>query len=243
MTGRAVLIIALLCLPLDIETFSQPDILRYNVVWNTPSDDSFGSMPLGNGDIGLNVWVEKSGDLVFYISKVDAFDAGHFLPKLGRVRLRTEPALPVDQFKQTLSLIDASVMIEAGDARFRVWVDANQPMIRVEGLSRIPRTATISLETLCPLVDAAEPLPQAGTVGLLFDDQEDRLAWCYCNQSSSWSEKFRDQNTPELVARTKDPVLHRTSGCLLQAKGFTRENPTRLKRKKASTSFDCSVKS
>ena len=46
-----------------------------NVVWGSPSGDSFGSMPLGNGDVGLNVWVEHNGDLVFYVSKVDAFDA------------------------------------------------------------------------------------------------------------------------------------------------------------------------
>jgi alpha-L-fucosidase 2 len=68
---------------------------QYNVVWNTPSEDSFGSMLLGNGDIGMNLWVEKNGDLLFYISKVDAFDAGHLLPKLGRVRIRMEPELNI----------------------------------------------------------------------------------------------------------------------------------------------------
>jgi hypothetical protein len=41
------------------------DLSKYNVVWDTPSEDSFGSMPLGNGDIGLNVWVEKNGDILF----------------------------------------------------------------------------------------------------------------------------------------------------------------------------------
>jgi len=30
-------------------------------------------MPLGNGDIGLNVWTEPGGDLLFYISKTDAW--------------------------------------------------------------------------------------------------------------------------------------------------------------------------
>lgn len=29
-----------------------------HVVWNTPSRDSAGSTPTGNGDIGLNVWTE-----------------------------------------------------------------------------------------------------------------------------------------------------------------------------------------
>ena len=78
------------------------NISPYNVTWNSPSEDSFGSMPLGNGDIGLNVWVEKNGDLLFYISKIDAFDAAHLLPKIGRIRIKTEPALTVDGFRQTL---------------------------------------------------------------------------------------------------------------------------------------------
>ena len=40
---------------------------RYHVVWDSPSQDHRGSMPLGNGDITLNAWVEPSGALVFYI--------------------------------------------------------------------------------------------------------------------------------------------------------------------------------
>jgi hypothetical protein len=217
------------------------DPSSYNVVWNTPSDDSFGSMPLGNGDVGLNVWVEKNGDILFYISKVDAFDAGHLLPKLGRIRIKTEPALPVEKFKQTLSLIDASVLVESGDANFRIWVDANQPVIRVEGKCKTPRIVSISMESLRPLTNANEFLPHTGTVGMNFNDLKNRLAWCYRNQSSCWAENFKNQNTPEMVAKTKDPILHRTSGCLLQAKDFARENATTLKSKNRSTSFDCSI--
>ena len=44
----------------------------YNVAWDNPSRDSHGPMPLGNGDIGTNAWVEEGGDLVFYVSKTDA---------------------------------------------------------------------------------------------------------------------------------------------------------------------------
>ena len=36
----------------------------YNVVWTTPSENAHGSMPLGNGDVGINAWVEANGDLV-----------------------------------------------------------------------------------------------------------------------------------------------------------------------------------
>ena len=37
---------------------------RCNVVWDSPSKNSSGSMPIGNGDIGLNTWVEENGDLL-----------------------------------------------------------------------------------------------------------------------------------------------------------------------------------
>ena len=213
-----------------------------NVVWKSPSQDSFGSMPLGNGDVGLNVWCEENGDLVFYISKVDAFDAGHLLPKLGRVRMRLEPALDVDDFKQTLVLRDAAIEVKAGDVKLRVWVDANSSVVRVEGTSATPRSATFTMESLRPLADAESALPGSGTVGVIFNDKADRLAWCYRNQSSAWAANLASQNTPEMVAKAKDPILHRTSGCVLHAQGFARENRSMLRTKEKATTFDCSVR-
>lgn len=226
-----------------------PAVGNYNVVWDSPSDSSFGSMPLGNGDIGLNVWVEENGHLLFYIAKVDALDSGQVGRKLGRIRVRLDSPLPLAGFRQTLSLPDASVRVEGGDVQLRVWVDAHQPIIRVEGKSQTPRTAFVTLESLRPLAKATDPLPGAGTVGVLFNDKEDRLAWCYRNQSSDWwAANFRRQNTPEMVAATKDPLLHRTSGCLLQGKGFVRqishfgELQTTLRQAEPATAFDCAVK-
>ena len=234
----------------DLAPFVGPDVEKYNVIWDSPSESSFGSMPLGNGDIGLNVWVETNGHLLFYIAKVDALDSKQLGPKLGRVRLRMEPPLPLDKsFRQTLSLIDASVLVEAGDVQLRVWVDANHPVIRLEAKSQTPRTAIVTMESLRPLLPATVPLPEKGTVGVVFNGKEDRLAWCYRNLSSDWwAENFRTQNTPEIVAKTRDPLLHRTSGCLLQGKGFVRElsqfgelqRTLRLREK--ATAFDCSVK-
>ena len=61
------------------------------LVWESPSRDSSGSMPLGNGEIGLNVWVEEDGDLLFYISKTDAWDESARLSKLGRIRVSLSP--------------------------------------------------------------------------------------------------------------------------------------------------------
>ena len=81
---------------------------RYDVAWDGPSEDSRGSMPLGNGDLGLNVWVEKSGDLLLYLSKTDAWsdDVGGSkgLLKLGRIRVQFSPNPVADgnPLRQTL---------------------------------------------------------------------------------------------------------------------------------------------
>lgn len=213
-----------------------------NVTWTTPSGDSFGSMPLGNGDVGLNVWIEDSGDLVFYVSKVDAFDAGHLLPKLGRVRLRLEPALDVDDFKQTLALRDAAVEIASADIKLRVWVDAHAPVIRVQGTMGRPRQATLFAESLRPWQNATDPLPGSGTAALLFHDASGQIAWCYRNQSSVWADRFRAQNSPEMVARTKDPILHRTAGCVLSGQGFARTAPATLAAAEPLSALDLSVR-
>jgi alpha-L-fucosidase 2 len=72
---------------------AQPNPLdKYNLSWTTPSKDSSGSMPLGNGDIGLNAWVEQDGDLLFYVSKTDAWSENAQLLKLGRIRVKLSPS-------------------------------------------------------------------------------------------------------------------------------------------------------
>jgi len=42
---------------------AQVKLAPYNVAWNSQSSGPSGSMPIGNGDIGANVWVDSSGQL------------------------------------------------------------------------------------------------------------------------------------------------------------------------------------
>jgi hypothetical protein len=88
----------------------------YNVIWDSPSADHQGSMPLGNGDIALNAWVEPDGDLRFYISKSDAWDENARLLKVGRVRIHFEPSLwkAGQPFRQELKLGEGCVEITSG---------------------------------------------------------------------------------------------------------------------------------
>ena len=99
----------------------------------------WGSMPIGNGDVGINAWVEPSGDLVFYVSKTDAWDENGRLCKIGRVRVKFDPPLPVaNGFRQELKLREGVIAITAGKSQLELWVDANQPVVRLEATSDAP---------------------------------------------------------------------------------------------------------
>jgi len=85
---------------------------NYNQVWKTQSNNSSESMPLGGGDIGANVWVEK-GDLYFYFSRSGTFDEHNTLLKLGRIKvsLNPNPFKNNEGFKQELQLKDGYITV------------------------------------------------------------------------------------------------------------------------------------
>lgn len=53
-------------------------------MWTVPSPDAHASMPLGNGKITVNAWVEPQGDLLPYFGKSDGWDAHGRLLKVGQ---------------------------------------------------------------------------------------------------------------------------------------------------------------
>ena len=75
-------------------------------------------MPIGNGDLAANVWVEPNGDLLFYLSKSDSWSGEQELLKLGRIRVKMDPALVADGavFKQELDLKTGTIRINSQPA-------------------------------------------------------------------------------------------------------------------------------
>jgi len=119
---------------------------KYDVIWNHPGNNSKGSMPIGNGDIGLNVWAEEDGNVCFTISKTDSWDENGRLLKVGKVKVHFDPNpfRKGEVFRQKLNLRESTVEIKAGkkEARLWLWVDANQPVIRLE--ARVPEQTTVT---------------------------------------------------------------------------------------------------
>jgi hypothetical protein len=106
----------------------------YHVVWESPSEDATGQMPLGNGDMAAGVYAIEDGDLYLLLSKNDAYTRHGDIFKTGRVRISMSPN-PFERgkaFRQVLDLETGSVSIEADGVRFRIWADANRPVYHVE---------------------------------------------------------------------------------------------------------------
>lgn len=187
------------------EAGAAPSLDAYNVIWQTPSADVAGSMPLGNGDIGVNVWVEKDGDLLFYISKTDAwsddYPGPYSLPKLGlvHVKLKPNPFAQGSAFRQTLELQKGQIVIDAGTESSRVtftlWVDANNPVIHLQWNSTDPLDVDVSAE-----------LRKTSTGELhadhIFAGQADRIAWCYRDEARDAAAS--DAITSDTLATARD---------------------------------------
>jgi alpha-L-fucosidase 2 len=154
MIWRPLLLLPIGLLPLGSVGTAQPAgghaaAQGYAVTWETLGKGHRDSMPIGNGDIGANVWTEQNGDLVLLIGKTDAWSENGELDKVGqvRVRLTPNPFVGAPRFRQVLDVQKSAMEIESGDgATVRVWVDANRPVIHVEYGGARPLEVKASVE-------------------------------------------------------------------------------------------------
>jgi alpha-L-fucosidase 2 len=205
----------------------------YEVVWDSPSQDSNGTMPLGNGEIALNAWIEPSGDLRFYIGRTDSWDDNGRLLKIGSVRIKfgDGPADRTKTFRQVLTVKDGTLSARYGEGDFqvdlRLWVDANRPVICVEAQTAKPSTAAAMIElwrnvaTELPDKQCSDVLnsgifPEKTVVepDTVLNGLKDRIGWYHRNIKSVG---------PALLAKMQgvadfpraDPLLHRTFGAVI----------------------------
>src|ERR1035437_1145463 len=178
-----------------------------NVSWNVPGPTSAESMPIGNGDMGLNVWVETNGDLVFYIGKTDTWNQDVFgdqgLLKVGKVRVSMNPSPLIvgTPFLQVLKLRTGEIQIQEGTTTLRVWVDVNNPVIRVEATHAQPLSFTVALNNWRP--------PSATDVTL--SGQTNRIAWYHRNPATANSN-----------------VANLTFGAIIKGEGLVSQNDNTL---------------
>jgi len=214
----------------------QPEFNRrldsFDVDWDTPGPTSSQSMPTGNGDIGLNVWVEPNGDLCFLVGKTDSWGAapateknswrkdGGVLMKLGKVRVSISPNPMMQEhsyFRQILKLSTNEILINEGSGpdavQLKVWVDANHPVIRVESKSAKPVFVKVTLDDW-----------RAADSDTILPGKENKISWYHQNPGDA------------------DPHLRGIIfGGTIQGKGLYNVDDTTLRSSKAVNTLLVSV--
>ncbi|MDD4870306.1 MAG: DUF5703 domain-containing protein [Kiritimatiellae bacterium] len=233
---------------------------KYDVVWNTPGTNASSSMPIGNGEIGLNVWVEENGDLRFYIGRTDSWSETCRLLKVGAMRLSLSPnpfakGLP---FRQQLILRDGRIEITGGAAdaavKLRLFVDVNAPVIHIIGESAKPisvRTSTdiwrteektlagSDMETCWTMGGAPFPIKESADV--VVDGKKDTVVWYHRNSTSIVPFTLKHQGLENFALLVRDPILNRTFGGCIAAPGFVKDGNIALKSKEPVKSFSVSI--
>ena len=234
----------------------------FNVVWTSPSQNAHGSMPLGNGDVGINAWVEANGDLVFYVSKTDAWDENARLCKIGRVRVKFDPPLaPKDGFRQELKLRDGVIEVTSNiqnqPSKILLWVDADKPVVRVEAESAAPVSCRAEAELWrlgARSLDKADeygyggsnnPLAQAYKLAMLPDvvvtSALPQVLWYHRNTRSLYPVCLEVQHLETLEGQFVDPLLNHTFGASMRGVDMVQDGAKALKSAKPAKRHQLSV--
>ena len=205
----------------------------YNVVWTNQSADARGSMPIGGGNLGLNVWVEKD-ELLIYFGSPDSWSYRgkgfntQMQTKLGRLRVKFAPVPWAKEFRQKFDLASNSILLSGktsdGQAiALRVWVDAFQPVVHVDGQSDRPLEAAVSVEF--PTGWAMAPHHAGQVYGPLVREGRvdgDAIEWWERGPAldegrNEYIQRFKVEKLAELVP---NPMANRTMGGRLSGPGF-----------------------
>jgi hypothetical protein len=194
----------------DSDPTSVQRMRRYNVIWNSPSKDATGVMPIGNGDIAAGVYAIEGGDLFLLLSKNDAFNFEGNIYKTGRVRvaLAPNPFRSGKPFRQTLDLPTGSIRIEADGVTLRIWADANRRLYHVEIAA--PREIEVTA--------AAEFWNRLdGTRDVRLERGKSILAYFAVGDRSVYAADLKFYQVEQMAAKFPDPYRFNTFGYLLES--------------------------
>ena len=227
-----------------------------DVVWSTPSADARGSMPLGNGEVGLNAWVEPDGDLQFYISRSNSYSEVSRLLKVGLVRVAfsPNPFTAGAPFVQHLHLQDGYIQFHGGSAGkevdLRLFVDVDHPVIYLVGWSQVPEHVTVSVEswrTAARTLTGEDlggvwtmggaPYPLVESADHFATVSPNEVEWYHRDETTCVPATLALQGLSAPTTGWHDPVLHRTFGAVISAPGFTASDSRTMTSSSSATHF------
>ncbi|RLD83809.1 MAG: hypothetical protein DRJ10_02780 [Bacteroidetes bacterium] len=212
-------------------------LTNYNVIWESPSKDATGQMPLGNGDIAAGVYAIEDGDLYLLLAKNDAYTSYGDIFKPGRVRISLNPNPFVNgkPFLQTMDMLTGSVQIEADRVKISIWADANRPIYHVEIDS--PNEIEVKAEpkfwkrfeqSCSNTISVSDEDNLSGTIKPKQDvrvDKNGNIIWYYAvGDRSVFESDMKYYDVEEMIGKYPDPYIYNTFGNLLESPDLTLKN-------------------
>ena len=217
-------------------------------------------MPLGNGALGINLWVEENGDLLFFLGRNDTLSEISQLCKAGlvRVTLSPNPFLAGTPFRQELKLRDGICGITAGapgkEICLQVFVDSTSPVVHIMGQSDQPIMVTTRVESWRT---APQPMPNDSAWTLAKGPHKlmqsadvfpgvgkHAVSWYHRNETAlAFDETVRIQSLETIRDTLKNPLLHRTFGGWITGNGFEATDDRTLVTAQAVKDFHLRVAS
>lgn len=117
---------------------------RHDFVLDGLAASSLDSVPVGNGEIGANLWLASDG-LHILTARIDSLSGMNTLLKPAHVLVSFVPN-PFDaRTRLHLRLAEACVSITNGDAALRLFADANYPVYTLDATLPAKTTVTATL--------------------------------------------------------------------------------------------------
>jgi hypothetical protein len=237
---------------------AQPKLNAYNVIWNNPSPHSGGSMPIGNGDIGANVWQTPDGKLHLLLSKTDSHSEIGRLLKIGKVDIDFQPSFSQpDSFRQELVVEQGLIRIYLKKGMHSLSLtcraDANHPAIFVDGQSNRPLSVQVRQYNWRKQSRLLTGIERHSGYGVTFRNEpfpsetdtvltvKDNLAWCHENKSSIWQMTLDNQNISDFAEHSSDPLLNQRFGALVSGDKFITKQLQLLETAGAQRNFQLQV--
>lgn len=221
---------------------SAQQVKDFNLRFSEPGEDSWSSMPLGNGEISSQVWTDKEGKIQFYLGTTDSRDAMDNLLKVGKLTIQFEPNIIATgaNYSEELLLNEGVFRIKNKLADIRFRVDANHPEIIISGSSAVAvkikvtnniwRTETRDWnkdEYLAEYGDNEMPFKPFMEADDALKSSGGGMIWFHRNKKEIfWNELMKANGL--LNEGIVNPLKNRTFGALVKGAGLQALNDTVL---------------
>lgn len=198
----------------------------YSFKYSGVMENSGKSLPLGNGDIGVNVWMESDGIIHFLLSKTDSWSELYRILKPAHIVFSIDPNPFANGADFDLNISDGILDIFNENNCLRIYVDAFAPCLRISLNTENAVDTEISFvnyrsEAFDPEDDFSNYFSRSCNHNILESadiityTKNDGVAQIHRNSQSCYEFSLKNQHMEAYIGKEKDPLLGLTFGSAL----------------------------